>query len=56
MDNIDTAAGPSNIPEFTVSELSFALKREIETGFPRVVCAARSASPRSPARATAISV
>src|SRR6266550_2302521 len=26
----------SNIPEFTVSELSFALKREIETSFPRV--------------------
>src|SRR5260370_31795969 len=26
----------SNVPEFTVSELSFALKREIETAFPRV--------------------
>ena len=26
MDNIDTAAGPSNIPEFTVTELSVALK------------------------------
>src|SRR5258708_36835616 len=26
----------SNIPEFTVSELSFVLKREIETAFPRV--------------------
>ena len=36
MDNIDPASGPSNVPEFTVSELSFALKREIETAFPRV--------------------
>ncbi|MGD9882071.1 MAG: exodeoxyribonuclease VII large subunit [Reyranella sp.] len=26
----------SNVPEFTVSELSFALRREIETAFPRV--------------------
>ena len=25
----------SNIPEFTVSELSFVLRREIETAFPR---------------------
>ena len=36
MDNLDAPAAPSNVPEFSVSELSFALKREIETAFPRV--------------------
>ena len=33
MDNLDDLATPSNVPEFSVSELSFALKREIETAF-----------------------
>ena len=55
MENFDApstpAAPPSNLPEFTVTELSFALKREIETAFPRCACAARSASRRSRARA-----
>jgi len=48
MDNIDTAAGPSNVPEFTVSELSFALKREIETGFPRVRVRGEISQPSFP--------
>ncbi len=48
MDNIDNAAGPSNIPEFTVSELSFALKREIETGFPRVRVRGEISQPSFP--------
>ena len=40
MENLDApgapGAAPSNVPEFSVSELSFALKREIESSFPRV--------------------
>ena len=48
MDNIDPAAGPSNVPEFTVSELSFALKREIETGFPRVRVRGEISQPSFP--------
>ena len=48
MDNIDAAAGPSNIPEFTVSELSFALKREIEAGFPRVRVRGEISQPSFP--------
>src|SRR5271154_1391073 len=38
----------SNIPEFTVSELSFALKREIETGFPRVRVRGEISQPSFP--------
>jgi exodeoxyribonuclease VII large subunit len=45
----------SNIPEFTVSELSFALKREIETTFPRVRVRGEITSRRFRARAIAIS-
>jgi len=48
MDNIDPASGPSNVPEFTVSELSFALKREIETAFPRVRVRGEISQPSFP--------
>ena len=48
MDNIDPASGPSNVPEFTVSELSFALKREIETTFPRVRVRGEISQPSFP--------
>jgi exodeoxyribonuclease VII large subunit len=44
--NQDTAV--SNIPEFTVSELSFALKREIETSFPRVRVRGEISQPSFP--------
>src|SRR5436190_6026649 len=40
MDNLDPPVAPgngtSNVPEFSVSELSFALKRQLEGAFPRV--------------------
>src|ERR1044071_7395964 len=40
MDNLDPpvapASGASNVPEFSVSELSFALRRQLEGAFPRV--------------------
>jgi exodeoxyribonuclease VII large subunit len=48
MENVDPAAGPSNVPEFTVSELSFALKREIETAFPRVRVRGEISQPSFP--------
>jgi exodeoxyribonuclease VII large subunit len=48
MDSIDPASGPSNVPEFTVSELSFALKREIETAFPRVRVRGEISQPSFP--------
>ena len=48
MDNIDPASGPSNVPAFTVSELSFALKREIETTFPRVRVRGEISQPSFP--------
>src|SRR5262249_38142839 len=35
MEATATEQTASNIPEFTVSELSFVLKREIETAFPQ---------------------
>ncbi len=38
----------SNVPEFTVSELSFALKREIEAGFPRVRVRGEISQPSFP--------
>jgi exodeoxyribonuclease VII large subunit len=38
----------SNIPEFSVSELSFALKREIETAFPRVRVRGEISQPSFP--------
>src|SRR3977135_1385243 len=48
MDNIDPASGAGNVPEFTVSELSFALKREIETAFPRVRVRGEISQPSFP--------
>ena len=52
MDNLDPpAAAPgavSNVPEFSVSELSFALKREIETAFPRVRVRGEISQPSFP--------
>jgi exodeoxyribonuclease VII large subunit len=36
MDNLETPSPASNVPEFSVSELSFALKRQLEGAFPRV--------------------
>jgi exodeoxyribonuclease VII large subunit len=38
----------SNVPEFTVSELSFTLKREIETAFPRVRVRGEISQPSFP--------
>ena len=38
----------SNIPEFTVSELSFVLRREIETAFPRVRVRGEVSQPSFP--------
>jgi len=52
MENFDAPAAPgsttSNVPEFTVSELSFALKREIETAFPRVRVRGEISQPSFP--------
>ncbi len=48
MDNLDPPAAPSNVPEFSVSELSFALKREIETAFPRVRVRGEISQPSFP--------
>ena len=39
---------PGNVPEFSVSELSFALKREIETAFPRVRVRGEISQPSFP--------
>ena len=57
MDNLDPRRSDrlSNVPEFTVSELSFALKRKLEGRSRACGCAARSASRRSRAPATSIS-
>jgi exodeoxyribonuclease VII large subunit len=52
MDNLDPPLDPpasgSNLPEFSVSELSFALKREIETAFPRVRVRGEISQPSFP--------
>ncbi|MDI1284311.1 MAG: exodeoxyribonuclease VII large subunit [Reyranella sp.] len=52
MDNLDPPDAPagavSNVPEFSVSELSFALKREIETAFPRVRVRGEISQPSFP--------
>ncbi len=52
MDNLDPPEAPgsavSNVPEFSVSELSFALKREIETAFPRVRVRGEISQPSFP--------
>src|SRR5215813_3377647 len=44
----DAGTTVSNVPEFTVSELSFALKREIETAFPRVRVRGEISQPSFP--------
>ena len=44
----DAGTTASNVPEFTVSELSFALKREIETAFPRVRVRGEISQPSFP--------
>jgi len=48
------ASPQSNLPEYTVSELSAALKRSIEENFAQSGCAARS--PGSSATALAIAI
>jgi exodeoxyribonuclease VII large subunit len=52
MDNLDPpvapAAGAGNVPEFSVSELSFALKRQLEGAFPRVRVRGEISQPSFP--------
>lgn len=48
MDQTAPDHAPSNVPEFSVSELSFALKREIETAFPRVRVRGEISQPSFP--------
>jgi exodeoxyribonuclease VII large subunit len=48
MDNLEPPAGPSNVPEFSVSELSFALKRQLEGAFPRVRVRGEISQPSFP--------
>jgi exodeoxyribonuclease VII large subunit len=52
MDNLDPPGepktGPSNVPEFTVSELSGALKRQLEGAFPRVRVRGEISQPSFP--------
>ena len=44
----DAGVTTSNVPEFTVSELSVALKRELETAFPRVRVRGEISQPAFP--------
>lgn len=48
MDNLDPPPGVSNVPEFSVSELSFALKRQLEGAFPRVRVRGEISQPSFP--------
>src|SRR5258705_7583300 len=52
MDNVDPPVAPdsgaSNVPECSVSELSFALKRQIEGAFPRVRVSGEVSQPSFP--------
>jgi exodeoxyribonuclease VII large subunit len=48
MDNLDPPPGASNVPEFSVSELSFALKRQLEGAFPRVRVRGEISQPSFP--------
>ncbi|CAN5479003.1 exodeoxyribonuclease VII large subunit [soil metagenome] len=48
MDNLDPPSGVSNVPEFSVSELSFALKRQLEGAFPRVRVRGEISQPSFP--------
>jgi exodeoxyribonuclease VII large subunit len=48
MESNGSDATPSNVPEFTVSELSFALKRQLEGAFPRVRVRGEISQPSFP--------
>ena len=48
MDNLDPPSIAGNVPEFSVSELSFALKRELEGAFPRVRVRGEVSQPEPP--------
>ena len=48
MDNLESPAAPSNVPEFSVSELSHALKRQLEGAFPRVRVRGEISQPSFP--------
>src|ERR1700748_1837193 len=48
MDNLEPTAGPGNVPEFSVSELSSALKRQLEGAFPRVRVRGEISQPMFP--------
>ena len=48
MDNLETPSPASNVPEFSVSELSFALKRQLEGAFPRVRVRGEISQPSFP--------
>src|SRR5260221_13499673 len=52
MDNLDPpvadGAAAGNVPEFSVSELSFALKRQLEGAFPRVRVRGEISQPSFP--------
>jgi len=48
MDNLEPAAPVGNVPEFSVSELSFALKRQLEGAFPRVRVRGEISQPSFP--------
>src|SRR5438445_1984272 len=52
MDNLDPPVAPgngaSNVPEFSVSELSFALRRQLEGAFPRVRVRGEISQPSFP--------
>jgi exodeoxyribonuclease VII large subunit len=48
MDNLDPPSIAGNVPEFSVSELSFALKRQLEGAFPRVRVRGEVSQPSFP--------
>ena len=48
MDNLDPPSAPGNVPEFSVSDLSFALKRQLEGAFPRVRVRGEISQPSFP--------
>src|SRR4051812_32256949 len=48
MDNLDPPSIAGNVPEFSVSELSFALKRQLEGAFPRVRVRGEISQPSFP--------
>ena len=48
MESNEPDVAPSNVPEFSVSELSFALKRQLEGAFPRVRVRGEVSQPSFP--------